>query len=228
MPQTERMPRPASDLEITIALRRVAVGVVLLLVGVLLGVAISLNVDPLDVDNWWNGAVATLPPALQPLALLLDRLGGGVIATYAVPLGAAALLLLARRPWGALTFLVASAVSVGVVQLLKGAFGRVRPEDMLVISDHGSFPSGHTANAATIAVVVTVLFPRVWVALTGAAWTAAMAFSRTYVHAHWFSDTLGGALIGAGAALLVAAAFTVPLWREQERRRLSWAGPPAH
>ena len=89
---------------------------------------------------------------------------------------------------------------------------------MIVVSDHGSFPSGHTANAATLAVIAVVLAPRVWVALVGAAWVFAMAFSRTQVHAHWLSDTVGGALVGAGFALLVAAAFTPRLTRESERR----------
>ncbi|MBN9188854.1 MAG: phosphatase PAP2 family protein, partial [Microbacterium sp.] len=89
-----------------------------------------------------------------------------------------------------------------------------RPENIIVISDFGSFPSGHVANAATIAAVAFVLFPRVWTAVAGAAWVVLMAFSRTYLHAHWLSDTLGGALIGCGAALLVAAAFSGPLLRE--------------
>jgi undecaprenyl-diphosphatase len=35
------------------------------------------------------------------------------------------------------------------------------------------------------------------------------------VHAHWLSDTVGGALVGSGMALIVAAAFTVPLLRER-------------
>ena len=54
---------------------------------------------------------------------------------------------------------------------------------------------------------IWVLFPRVWVAIVGAAWVLLMAFSRTYLGAHWLSDTLGGMLVGASAALLVAAAF---------------------
>jgi membrane-associated phospholipid phosphatase len=63
-------------------------------------------------------------------------------------------------------------------------------------------------------VAAFVIFPRVWVAIVGGAWVLLMAFSRTYLHAHWLSDTFGGALIGAGAALLVAAVFAVPMARE--------------
>ena len=49
---------------------------------------------------------------------------------------------------------------------------------ILQLSDFGSFPSGHVANAATIAVALLVLFPRVWVAVAGAAWVIVMAPSR--------------------------------------------------
>src|SRR5690606_28731516 len=119
-----------------------------------------------------------------------------------------------RRPWGAAYFLVAEVASVAFVQVLKHLVGRARPEDILVLSDFGSFPSGHVANAATVAMALFVLFPRVWTAVAGAAWVVLMAFSRTYLGAHWLSDTVGGALIGAAAALLVAAAFAKPLRRE--------------
>ena len=90
----------------------------------------------------------------------------------------------------------------------------------------------HTANAATIATIAVVLFPRIWVAVIGAAWIFAMAFSRTQVHAHWLSDTVGGTLAGIGAALVVAGAFTVVLERERARadaggRRVGAPAAPA-
>lgn len=206
-----------TDLEVTHGLRWLAGGVALLIVGLIFGLLIALGTDVLDVDGWWNTLVGTFYPGLRPFSLFMDFVGGGWFGTYVVPLAGALLLVLARRPWGALLFLVASALSAGVVQLVKGAFGRDRPEDMLVISDHGSFPSGHTANAATMAVILLILFPRAWVFVVGFAWTVLMGFSRTQVHAHWFSDTVGGAILGAGAALIVAAAFTVPVLKERER-----------
>lgn len=210
------MTAPASDLEITVALRRLVVGVGLIVAATVLGLFIAIEVDPLDVDTWWNGFVSVFA-FLQPASLALNVLGGGWVATFVIPLGGALLLLLARRRWAAVFFLAASAASALVVQVLKALFGRARPEDMIVISDHGSYPSGHTANAATIAIVAVIVFPRVWVAVVGGAWIFVMAFSRTQVHAHWFSDTLGGTLVGAGAALVIAAAFTVLLEREKDR-----------
>ena len=48
-----------------------------------------------------------------------------------------------------------------------------------------------------------------FVAIVGAAWVFAMAFSRTGVHAHWFTDTVGGTLAGLG--LTVASAHVSTL-----------------
>jgi membrane-associated phospholipid phosphatase len=206
-----------TDVEITVGLRWAVVGVVLLVLGVVLGTAIALDADPVDIDVWWNGLVDVFAPLMRPLAFILDAAGGGWVATYVIPLAAALLLVLVRRPWSAGFFLAASLVSALIVQLLKGIYGRVRPDEILVISDHGSYPSGHTANAATIAVILIVIFPRAWVAVLGLGWIFLMALSRTQVHAHWFSDTVGGTLVGAGAALVVAGVFVVPLLRERER-----------
>lgn len=209
------MDAPIDDSLTTTALQRIVIGVLLAVLAVVLGILVTVEAD-IDIDDWWNGFVSVFAP-LDPIAFAMNFLGGGWFATFVVPLGAAGILLALRRPWGAVFVVVASAASAAGVQVLKAIFGRARPEDMIVISDHGSFPSGHTANAATIAVIAVVLVPRVWMAVVGGAWVFAMAFSRTQVHAHWFSDTVGGALIGAGVALIVAGAFTVRIDRERTR-----------
>jgi undecaprenyl-diphosphatase len=196
-----------------------ATGVAFITLACLLGVwLLARGEQPFAVDVSWNAlTTAWFNPALLVFSRVMNFLGGGWFGVLAVPIGAALALILLRRPWTAAYFLTAEAVSAAGVQVLKHAFGRVRPEEILVISDFGSFPSGHVANAATIAVAAVVIFPRVWVAVVGAVWVLLMAFSRTYLHAHWLSDTLGGALIGAGAAILVAAAFAVPMSRERTR-----------
>ena len=106
-------------------------------------------------------------------------------------------------------------LGVGVVQLLKNLFERPRPADMLVTADLGSFPSGHVANAATMAVVVGLIVRRTWVWIVGVVYAVLMMLSRTYLGAHWLSDTVGGLILGAGAAILVWAPFAYVLHRER-------------
>ncbi|MCM3658768.1 phosphatase PAP2 family protein [Agromyces mediolanus] len=208
----------------------VAAGLGVLLVAVLLGGLIAIRNGIVGVDEGWASEVIELRGAFgDAVAFTMNRLGGGAIGVFVVPLGGAVVLLVCRRPWGAAFFLLASAASAGVVQLLKQLFGRARPEDMLVTSDFGSFPSGHVANAATIAVVVGIIAPRVWVWVLGVAYTVLMAFTRTYLGVHWLTDTIAGALVGAGVALVVWAILARPLERERQRwhRRRDAAADPA-
>lgn len=191
-------------------------GLVLIALACALGAWIFLRGDdPFDIDVWWNALVADWNhPVLTGISQFMNWVGAGWFGVLAVPIAGAIGLILLKRPWAAAYFLVAEAVSAGGVQVLKHLFGRVRPEDIIVISDYGSYPSGHVANATTLAIAAIVIFPRLWVVLVGAGWVLLMAFSRTYLHAHWLSDTVGGVLIGAGAALIVAAAFVVPMAKE--------------
>ncbi|WP_344065328.1 phosphatase PAP2 family protein [Microbacterium pumilum] len=193
------------------------VGGLLIAASCLLGAWIFIRgVEPFAIDTWWNDVLAAwVSPFMLGFSQVMNFLGGGWFGTLAVPLGGAVALILVKRPWSAAYFLTAETATAGCVQLLKHAFGRARPEDIIVVSDYGSYPSGHVANATTIAVAAVTLFPRLWVAVVGATWVLLMALSRTYLHAHWLSDTLGGMLVGAGTALVVAGFFATVIARER-------------
>ncbi|OEJ30655.1 phosphatase PAP2 family protein [Streptomyces subrutilus] len=139
-----------------------------------------------------------------------------------VPLGLLALLLLrGRRVSAGLLLLAFFGGNMLVVQGLKHLVDRPRPANPLVRVDHGSFPSGHAATAALLVVVVgALLVPvarrRLWWA-AGAVFTLAMMWSRTWLHAHWLSDTVAGAAAGAGAGLLVWWLLMPALARERAR-----------
>lgn len=177
------------------------------LLGVTASLGILLNTVPGSSapDRWWHSVVSEISsPVLVSLARAMDWVGGGAVAHYVVPslIGVALLVL---RGWRSAAFaLIAFIVSALLVQTFKQIFGRDRPEGLMVAVNYGSYPSGHTANAATIAVVLWVVFPRCLTAILGASWTLLMALSRTLLSVHWMTDTLGGSMIGVGAGLLVA------------------------
>lgn len=186
---------------------------------ILLGAIIAFRpTEPFAVDlKWMAEVVEHRSPGWTVPALFFNYVGGGILGSVVIPVVVFALLLAFRRPWGATFFAVASVVSVICVQVLKHTVGRARPSDILVHVDTGSFPSGHTANAATMAVVFGILFPRIWVWCAGVAWSLLMAVSRTYLGAHWLSDTIGGLLLGAGVAVIVWAPLAYRLAAESTR-----------
>lgn len=175
---------------------------------------------PIEADaEWMEEILEHRSPVWEVPALLMNFLGAGIAGVIVIPLLILVGLLILRRPWAALFYVVATLVSSGLVQVLKSLFGRARPEDMLITSDFGSFPSGHVANAATMAVALAIIFPWLWVWIAGAAYTVAMMVSRTYLGAHWLTDTVGGLLLGVGVAVLLWAPLAAKLDGEHKIAR---------
>jgi undecaprenyl-diphosphatase len=195
----ERSPRRLAALAAGVALL-LAVGL-----GILVTVR-ALSPESLDAE-WMEEIVEHRSPIWEVPARIFDFIGGGWFGVLVVPVGIAVGFLVARRPWAASAFILGSAISSGAVQLLKAVFGRVRPEQIMLPLDSPAFPSGHVANAATIVVLLALLLRRRWIAVAGAAYVIAMALSRTYLGAHWITDTIGGVLVGVAMAVLVWVIF---------------------
>ncbi|MET7842570.1 phosphatase PAP2 family protein [Streptomyces sp. NPDC005356] len=160
-------------------------------------------------DGWLRWMGGPHHGVVEGLATALDWFGQGYAAL--LPVVVAAGLLLARRPRRALFVVTAALATHAAVQLLKHIVDRPRPDHPMVSVDHGSFPSGHAALMAMTVVVIGVVFVpvhrrRLWWPV-GAVLTAAMMWSRTWVHAHWLSDTVAGAMVGCGTTLLVTWAM---------------------
>lgn len=196
----------------------ISAGLALALV-VAIGVIIAFRrTHPFEFDREWMAEIIEhRSPLWTAPALVMNSLGGGIVGIAVVPVLTIAALLIFRRRWAALYYAIAAVLSAGAVQLLKVTVDRARPTDILVHADVGSFPSGHTANAATIAVALAIIFPRIWVWAAGTVYTVIMLLSRTYLGAHWLSDTLGGLLLGAGVAIIVWTPFAYTLLEERAR-----------
>lgn len=160
------------------------------------------------IDAWWQETMeGARPDGAVTVARVLSYVGGGWVAVWLCPILLAVAALIVRGWRTAIVVVVMLLLSTTTVQVVKNLVARERPDGMLVDSDFGSFPSGHAANAATIAVVLRLILPRVLGLILGAIWAAVMALSRTVLSVHWLSDVIGGALTGVAIGLLVAAAF---------------------
>ena len=139
---------------------------------------------------------------------IFDPLGRFPLSWLVVALGGVALWRDRRRRAIAL-LLIGELASWTVNSLIKAAVDRPRPPEVLIEASRSSFPSGHAAFAAVTAVLlVGLLVPngrRAGPAMLAAALAVAMAWSRTYLLAHWLTDVIGGLCVGAGVGLLTLA-----------------------
>ncbi len=117
------------------------------------------------------------------------------------------LMLFIKYRYAVLTFLAYTYSSV-IVQILKRIFDSPRPSKFFEglnpirtiegypLYEFHSFPSGHSTNAFTLAVVLAFILPNRklhWIIIPVAVLTA---FSRVYLAQHFFQDVFAGAVLG--------------------------------
>ena len=180
------------------------------MLGLVVILAVSLPSGPLALDRSWSKAMRHLEtPLLTHLALIFDWLGHGL--GRALGLTIIGLLLLHRRRWLALAaFAAAETIAPLVSTLLKSLVDRPRPPAGLVHPLGASFPSGHATYAGATFVALVLLFTapgarRRWWWLLAGLGIVGMAWSRTYLQAHWLTDVAAGTLLGSGISLLAFA-----------------------
>jgi len=113
--------------------------------------------------------------------------------------------------WSAL---LAFLLSTGFVHLIKRRVKRLRPvrytdvRFLVPRTEHGSFPSGHTATTFALATVVGWFFPLCAAPLLALA--AVIGYSRVYVGVHFLSDVTVAAAIGVASGLICLLPAMVP------------------
>ncbi len=181
-----------------------------------------------DLFRALNGAGSN--PALDGAALLLDVSALlYIILLWALP------LWIVRRRALAFDFVLATLVTVVVVEVLKFAIGRPRPVDVYPdvhvltpwlpseIADP-AFPSGHTARAFVFAILLG-LHGRKWLAGL-IPYAVLVGLARVYEGAHYPSDVLAGAIVGTLLGVLFWKLDTVPRYvRLRERLVGRWLSP---
>jgi undecaprenyl-diphosphatase len=211
-----RLTRPASDASTaSVGARRKERFFVDAVEAVLLGAALLVLVvltaflipeQPLRVDRAWSDLMSDVPSAvLKDLALAFNFLGRGLIRGLSIA-AIAIVLLVRRRIVALLAYGLAESVAPLLSSVTKALVHRPRPPNAMVHASGSSFPSGHATYAGVTCVALVLLFttpPRRlrWWALAGIG-IAAMAWSRTYLQAHWLSDVVTGSILGIGVALL--------------------------
>jgi len=178
-------------------------------------------------DRLYNTTVVDIAKVVTEL--------GSLPVVGALILIAAGLLAWKRRPLE-LAVLVGGFVVLWVsVQLTKAGVDRTRPPDPLVTVGSASYASGHAAYATAyvvLAVIAARVIPGIWrraALLLGAlVLTAVVGLSRIYLHAHYWSDVVGGWALGFavfGAAFAIA--LLVSHIRQNARASRRPPSPPA-
>ncbi len=104
----------------------------------------------------------------------------------------------------AVWMVIGIAVTAVVAQSLKWLFRRQRPPGewgaIYRATDPHSFPSGHAARVAMLAVLGFALGP-LWFALLLLIWAPLVALARVAMGVHYLSDIAAGALLGLAVGL---------------------------
>lgn len=174
----------------------------------------------------WDGTVSASardyglahPGWVAVLRVLTDI--AATVPALVIGLALAAGLLIFRRyleaaASAAVTVLVASAWGVA-----HAALHRPRPVDGFVSPGSNGFPSGHTANATALAMLVALLLwprlgrgGRVLVVTVAVLVAGFIGMTRVALVAHWPSDVIGGWLLGVFVTSLCVVGVRLLLGR---------------
>jgi len=156
----------------------------------------------------WSERVAS--DNMQDWIRVANRFGGGMNPVMVISFFVLAGLAYDDRKWVgyAIRMTFAGAAAGVIVQLVKFAVGRTRPELWLGPFQHArssasSFPSGHTVGAFALAGVLMLSSESKTMRVVAALLALAVAVSRVLAFRHWMSDVTASAAIGVIVAAII-------------------------
>ncbi|CAM5301865.1 phosphatase PAP2 family protein [Streptomyces spiroverticillatus] len=194
--------------------------VLLVLVAVSWGPLVSLDTTVADGLHRW---AVDDPATTRAMRVLSDWVWDPWAMRAVVAVVFCWLLVRGERTL-ALGIAVTSAVGALVQQVLKAAVGRERPQwpDPVDSAQYAAFPSGHAMTATVTFGLLLWLLTRFTASRAALATLLVLAlvsvlgvgFTRLYLGVHWFSDVLGGWVLGV---VVVLAAISSYAYREARR-----------
>jgi undecaprenyl-diphosphatase len=158
----------------------------------------------LDAEYTSRLRVVDQPGLLRSLAALLAHSGD----SWFWLIGLGCVWWLGNEEWKSLAVVMGASLllTAALVLVIKFSVRRKRPHgewgEIYRRTDPHSFPSGHAARAALLAVIALGLGPA-WFGILLLIWAPLVILARVSMGVHYLSDVLAGALLGGIIGLVV-------------------------